>query len=129
MSDTEEKTISEIIKKSLKLTQFISQLNRDSHALETESGRLINTALQELFYNIKEIEYANSLHEPHFSNSDALIETAALLNSSLELNTVLNEVMDTIIRLTGAQRGYLLLRDPETQNSQCRLREIWTEKP
>ncbi len=29
-------------------------------------------------------------------------ETAALLNSSLELDSVLEEVMDTIIRLTGA---------------------------
>ncbi|MFO7322308.1 MAG: GAF domain-containing protein [Chloroflexota bacterium] len=36
-------------------------------------------------------------------------ETAALLNSSLELDSVLEEVMDTIIRLTGAERAFILL--------------------
>jgi PAS domain S-box-containing protein len=34
-----------------------------------------------------------------------------VINSSLDLSTVLNEVMDTIIRLTGAERGFLMLKD------------------
>src|SRR5262245_32335262 len=37
----------------------------------------------------------------------ALADVAALINSSLDLTQVLNEVMDTIIQLTGAERGYL----------------------
>ena len=32
----------------------------------------------------------------------ALADTSSVINSSLDLTTVLNEVMDTIIRLTGA---------------------------
>ncbi len=41
----------------------------------------------------------------------ALTSTAEVINSSLDLTTVLNEVMDTIIRLTGAERGFLMLKD------------------
>ncbi len=41
----------------------------------------------------------------------ALAATTTLINSSLDLNQVLNEVMDTVIALTGAERGYIVLRD------------------
>ncbi len=44
----------------------------------------------------------------------ALAETAALINSSLGLDEVLNRVMDTVIRLTGAERGYIVLRDEDS---------------
>ncbi len=43
-----------------------------------------------------------------------LARTAALINSSLELDRVLNETMDTMIALTGAERGYMVLVDEET---------------
>jgi len=41
----------------------------------------------------------------------ALADTTSLVNSSLEPNEVLNQVMDTVIRLTGAERGYIALRN------------------
>lgn len=44
----------------------------------------------------------------------ALAETTALINSSLDTDTVLNQVMDTVISLTGAERGYIVLKDRET---------------
>ncbi len=40
-----------------------------------------------------------------------LVHTSALLTSSLELDQVLEEVMETVIRLVGAERVYLMLRD------------------
>jgi adenylate cyclase len=40
-----------------------------------------------------------------------LMRTMALITSSLELNQVLAEVMDTVIHMTGAERAYLMLRD------------------
>ena len=43
-----------------------------------------------------------------------LAQTAAVINSTLELGAVLNQVMDTVIQLTGAERGYILLRDRAT---------------
>jgi sigma-B regulation protein RsbU (phosphoserine phosphatase) len=40
-----------------------------------------------------------------------LVRVSALINSTLNLDEVLEEVMDTVVQLTGAERGYLMLRD------------------
>lgn len=44
-------------------------------------------------------------------NLQALADIGQVINSSLDLNEVLRIVMDTIVRLTGAERGFLMLRD------------------
>ncbi len=46
----------------------------------------------------------------------ALYEVSRALGSSLNLNEVLNQVMDAVIQLTGAERGFLMLVDPEGGN-------------
>ncbi len=51
----------------------------------------------------------------------ALAETTALVNSSLDVNQVLREVMDTVIALTGAERGYIVLRDELTGEMAFRI--------
>ena len=51
----------------------------------------------------------------------AVTGVAALINSSLDLTQVLNEVMDTIIQLTGAERGYLMLRNSDTGEMEFRI--------
>lgn len=38
------------------------------------------------------------------------VRTSALITSSLELNKVLEDVMDTVIQLTGAERAFLMLK-------------------
>lgn len=43
----------------------------------------------------------------------ALYDVSRLLGSSLDLQTVLNQVMDAILQLTGAERGFLMLRDDD----------------
>jgi PAS domain S-box-containing protein len=40
-----------------------------------------------------------------------LVDTGQVVNSSLDLDAVLRYVMDTIVRLTGSERGFLMLRD------------------
>ena len=45
----------------------------------------------------------------------ALANTTQAVNSSLELDEVLQLVMDTIVRLTEAERGFLMLRDAQGQ--------------
>lgn len=44
----------------------------------------------------------------------ALADTTALITSSLDTDTVLNQVMDTVIALTGAERGYIVMKNRET---------------
>lgn len=51
----------------------------------------------------------------------ALAHTTALINSSLDIHQVLNEVMDTVIALTGAERGYIVLRDEQTSDLEFRI--------
>ncbi len=46
---------------------------------------------------------------------EALYSVSRLLGSSLDLQTVLDQVMDAIIQLTGAERGFLMLRDDDGQ--------------
>ena len=43
-----------------------------------------------------------------------LADTSAMINTSLDVDTVLDQAMDVVISLTGAERGYLILIDPET---------------
>ncbi len=50
-----------------------------------------------------------------------LIETSALVNSSLDLDQILTQAMDVIIQLTGAERGYILLKDTETDSLEFRI--------
>nr|MBN1228242.1 GAF domain-containing protein [Anaerolineae bacterium] len=49
----------------------------------------------------------------HHVRLAALYEVSRALGSSLDLETVLNQVMDAIIELTGAERGFLMLVNHE----------------
>jgi PAS domain S-box-containing protein len=51
----------------------------------------------------------------------ALADTVKLINTSLDLDLVLREVMDTAIALTGAERGYIVLRDSKTGELRFRV--------
>ncbi len=44
---------------------------------------------------------------------EALYDVSKSLGSSLDLQTVLDQVMDSIIKLTSAERGFLMLRDDD----------------
>ncbi|HUF38206.1 MAG TPA: adenylate/guanylate cyclase domain-containing protein [Anaerolineales bacterium] len=54
----------------------------------------------------------------------ALADISQIVNSSLDLNTVLEIVMDTIIRITGAERCFLMLRD-QAGELQMRMARNW----
>jgi signal transduction histidine kinase len=44
----------------------------------------------------------------------ALYEVSRALGSSLQVDDVLNQVMDAVIQLTGAERGFIMLVDPDS---------------
>lgn len=56
-----------------------------------------------------------------------LAGTTQAVNSSLELDEVLRLVMDTIVQLTGAERGFLMLRDAEGQMT-MRVARNWEQE-
>ena len=57
----------------------------------------------------------------------ALTQVGQVINSSLELNEVLQIVMDNIIRLTGAERGFLMLKN-EAGEMTIRIARNWTQE-
>jgi len=57
----------------------------------------------------------------------ALIGVGQAINSSLELDEVLRIVMDKIVSLTGAERGFLMLRE-ESGQMQTRVARNWGQE-
>ncbi len=60
-------------------------------------------------------------------NLIALTEIGQVINSSLELDEVLRIVMDNIIKLTEAERGFLMLRD-ESNRMSTRVARNWEQE-
>jgi GAF domain-containing protein len=62
------------------------------------------------------------------SKLQELVNTSALLTSSLELMRVLEEVIDTIVKLTGAERAYLMLKQPGTGELKVQAARNWEQE-
>jgi sigma-B regulation protein RsbU (phosphoserine phosphatase) len=58
---------------------------------------------------------------PNREHLATLYEITRTLNSSLDLDEVLDNVMDRVIEVTGAERGFLMLHDPETNDLAFRV--------
>jgi len=88
----------------------------------------------EAIEGLKEIE--NSLShlseifipfEQRYSHLQALAGIGQVVNSTLEVDEVLQVVMDTIVRLMGAERGFLMLRD-EQGGMTTRIARNWEQE-
>ncbi len=55
----------------------------------------------------------STTQEKHSSRFEALYLVGRMLGTSLDEQTVLDQVMDAVIQLTGAERGFLMLRDDD----------------
>ena len=65
--------------------------------------------------------------EQRFSHLQALAGIGEVINSTLELDEVLQTVMDTIVGLMGAERGFLMLRD-ERGEMVTRIARNWEQE-
>jgi len=65
--------------------------------------------------------------EIEHGNLRALAGIGQVVNSTLELDSVLQIVMDTIVRLTRAERGFLMLRD-DTGSMTIRIARNWEQE-
>ena len=73
----------------------------------------VEQGLTQLSSSLTKLSKEIELQEEQRTNLLALADIGRVINSSLEPNEVLRIVMDTIIRLTGAERGFLMLREPD----------------
>ena len=87
----------------------------------TNASNYVSNAAQQIASRLPLFENAlNRLRadveamEKEHAQLRALSEVGAVINSTLDADEVLNRVMDKIIQITGAERGYLMLRNEET---------------
>lgn len=93
------------------LEQLSAVLDRLSQlTLPLEEGLALRKARQSL------LALEAQLHDrPNNEHTEQLYQVSRSLSTSLDLAEVLQQVMDAVVDLTGAERGYLLLLDPDTQ--------------
>jgi adenylate cyclase len=102
---------------SAMIKQLESMLRTQREVLQQRGMSLPPGTLQDVSHAREDLEALAQRLEGQrieLNRLHALAETSSLINSSLGLDEVLNRVMDTVIDLTGAERGYIGLRDEET---------------
>jgi len=95
----------------LRLSQLTDQIRL---GLQAETNPCSEDALENLAQlagSLTRISRQIARQEEERDNLLALAGISQIVNSSLQLDDVLRIVMDTIVRLTGAERGFLMLKD------------------
>jgi adenylate cyclase len=129
MTDSPDTQVFNSLKEELEYAQRLAVdlrevLRQQRESLKDSGFRLppgTTTTLTEIARRTETASNRVAVLEHERDQYRALADVAALINSSLDLNQVLNEVMDTIIQLTGAERGYLMLLDDETGEMRLRI--------
>lgn len=83
--------------------------------------------IKELENSLSRISEVLVPFEQRFSHLQALAGIGQVVNSTLELDEVLKIVMDTIVRLTEAERGFLMLRN-EHGEMETRIARNWEQE-
>jgi len=72
----------------------------------------LNRQLEKITGLLEHIEHEQNRRQ-RSARFEALYNVSRLLGSSLDVRTVLDQVMDAILQLTGAERGFIMLRDDD----------------
>jgi adenylate cyclase len=83
--------------------------------------------LTDLENTLVDLSHTMEAFESEHGNLQALAGIGQVVNSTLELDSVLQTVMDTIVRLTRAERGFLMLRD-EKGEMETRIARNWEQE-
>lgn len=97
----------EVSDKLAEQSQLLSMRNLGLPPHVVQSAQDLSQTMDEMTHQLEE-------DQTELAQLRALAQTAALINSTLELEKVLARAMDTVIGLTDAERGYILLRNEET---------------
>ncbi len=113
------------------LRQLIKQLNdledmlRAQRDILRQRGMTLPTGVLERMYYVRaDLETITARlgdASTELEQLRALADTTKLITSSLDPDAVLKQVIDTAIALTGAERGYIVLRSSSTGEMQFRV--------
>ncbi|MBN1665760.1 MAG: GAF domain-containing protein, partial [Anaerolineales bacterium] len=110
----ESSTTTALIMPDQQLLQLSKQVDQIRGVLQESDALIPRQVLDSLIHlagHLNRISRRVAQSEDERKDLMALADIGQVVNSSLELSDVLRIVMDTIIRLTGAERGFLMLRD------------------
>jgi len=93
------------------LSQQAGKIRNELDATKLKFPKNTIEDLQNLETTLAQIGGRIEAFQKEHSNMLALADVGQVINSSLELDEVLRIVMDNIVRLTKAERGFLMLRD------------------
>lgn len=94
---------------------------------ESTVSKEVSEGLSQLAGSLSRISKQIAQREEERTNLLALADIGQVINSSLDPNEVLRIVMDTIVRLTGAERGFLMLREEDGELT-IRLARNWEQE-
>ena len=100
--------------------QIVAITQKSTQLRKSLEGKLTPEAIEELKAlenSLTRVSEALVPFEQQYSHLRALAGIGQVVNSTLEIDEVLQVVMDTIIRLTEAERGFLMLRDEQGEMS------------
>ena len=106
------------------VTQQFAKLR---NSLDSEQTPELAEGLKSLENSLERISEILIPFEQRFSHLQALAGIGQVVNSTLEVDEVLQIVMDTIVRLMGAERGFLMLRD-ERGEMVTRIARNWEQE-
>ncbi len=112
-----EGVATDIMRLSYGLNDLRDSLDEQTRLLKMRQLSLPDDILQEatiLSTSLEQLSQELESENAELAQLRALAQTAAMINSTLDLNEVLGRAMDTVIGLTDAERGYILLRNEES---------------
>ncbi|MEO1166237.1 MAG: GAF domain-containing sensor histidine kinase [Chloroflexota bacterium] len=96
------------IQSTLQALELLTKQIRSGH-VETDYALRLVEKVRNTVENLSE----NMRQQQDAGRFEALYKVSRILGTSLDLQTVLDQVMDAVIKLTGAERGFLMLRDDD----------------
>ncbi len=120
--------------KTKQLTEQVAALGKMAGRIRSDLLELHLAIPAHIYENLSSLERAlqesgrqASMLENERQHLLSLADVSRLVNSTLELDEVLRLVMDIIIQLTGAERGFLMLRDAQGEMS-IRIARNWEQE-
>jgi PAS domain S-box-containing protein len=109
------------------LSQLAEQIQSSITHVESTNLEAVLEDLAKLTSSLNQLNHRVARQTEEGKNHLALANISQVVNSSLQLDDVLRIVMDTIVRLTGAERGFLMLHD-QTGELSIQVARNWEQE-
>lgn len=117
-------TIQELRQSRTMIAEVIGSMNNLQEVFKQRGMGLPPTVLDSLHAVQRELDSVEEViaeEQTELGQLRALADMSAQITTSLDVDTVLEEAMDIVITLTRAERGYIILQNPQTEEFEFRV--------